>query len=280
MNFHPKKCKVVSIERNPPPLLGILPNIQYIYSLGDNFLDYADTEKDLGVFINSKLNFNEHCCKILLKANQQFGLTKRTCHFVNDAKRRRVLYLALVRGQFEHCSPIWRPSGKTLLDKFEKFQRKCLKWVLGEENLSYRSWAVYVRKCKQADLLPIADRFKLNDLLLLHRVIYNLLPLTLPDYLSFFDGNSRLRSCHLDKLSLVNNLPLSCNNDTYLNKSFFFRTHKIWNTLPLEIRQIGVANVFKEFLTAFLWKLNIGELSEVEDWAGEDSGLSSSDCDN
>ena len=49
----------------------------------------------------------------LSKANQQFGLLRCTCHFINDFKRRSALFLTLVRSQFEHCSPVWRPSGKT-----------------------------------------------------------------------------------------------------------------------------------------------------------------------
>ena len=45
----PKKCKVVSVSSRAPPLLGILPCIQYFYSLGENPLDYVDSERDLGV---------------------------------------------------------------------------------------------------------------------------------------------------------------------------------------------------------------------------------------
>ena len=52
-------------------MLGILPCIQYFYVLGDNPLDYADSEKDLGVDINSNFNFNDQCERLLSKANQQ-----------------------------------------------------------------------------------------------------------------------------------------------------------------------------------------------------------------
>ena len=71
------------------------------------------------------------------KASQQFGLTKRTCHFVKDFRRRRALYLSLIRSQFEHCSPIWRPVHKTMIDKLECFQKRCIKWILSEEFYSY-----------------------------------------------------------------------------------------------------------------------------------------------
>ena len=154
MNFHPQKCKVVSVAHRLPPLLGILPLIQYIYYLGESSLDYAESEKDLGVDINSKLNFNDQCERLFSKAYQQFGLTKRTCHFVRDNRRRRALYLSLIRSQFEHCSPVWRPIHKTMIDKLESLQKKCIKWILSEEFLSYTSYDVYLGKCRQVRILP------------------------------------------------------------------------------------------------------------------------------
>ena len=265
MNFHPQKCKVVSVAHSPPPLLGILPNIQYFYSLGDCPLDYVDSEKDLGVHINTTLNFNDQCEKLLSKANQRFGLTKRTCHFVNDVKRKRTLYLALIRSQFEHCSPIWRPSGTTLLNKLENFQKKCIKWVLSEDYISYSSHSVYLKKCRQVNLLPLTERLKLNDLILLHKVIYKHLPLKLPDYLSFFNGISRLRSCHLDSLSLVCHIQSQKLNCSALNKSFFFRTHTIWNSIPFEIRQINDPSVFQNKVIKYLWKLILMDINENDD---------------
>ncbi len=278
MNFHPQKCKVVSVARSPPPLLGVLPFIQYFYSLGDSPLDYAESEKDLGVNINTNLNFNEQCNRILSIANQRFGLTKRTCHFVNDIQRRRTLYLTLIRSLFEHCSPIWSPTGKTLLDKLENFQKKCIKWVLSEESVSYNDYIVYLRKCRQVDVLPLVERFKLNDLILFHKVIYELIPLKLPEYLGFFSGQSRLRSSHLDSLSIVHHLQTNNLNVTYLNKSFFFRTHLIWNNLPLEIRQTTVPSVFKKEVIKHLWQLILMDISEDDNfWKNEDVGLSDND---
>ena len=278
MNFHPQKCKVVSVAHSPPPLLGILPNIQYFYSLGDSPLDYVDSEKDLGVHINTTLNFNDQCNKLLSKANQRFGLTRRTCHFVNDVKRRRALYLALIRSQFEHCSPIWRPNSTTLLNKHENFQKKCIKWVLSEEYISYSSHGTYLKKCRQVNLLPLVERLKLNDLILFHKVIHKLIPLELPDYLSFFDGNSRLRSCHLDILSLVCHLQTKKINCYDLNKSFFFRTHTLWNSIPFEIRQINVPSAFKNEVIRHLWKLILMDINERDDcYLEEEDSLSDID---
>jgi len=148
------------------------------------------------------------------------GLVRRSCYFVSDVKRRRCLYLSLVRSQFEHCSPVWRPTCYTMLQRFENLQKCCIKWILAEEYISYNTVNVYIRKCREVDLLPLAQRFDLNDLILFHKVVYNLIPLNFPSYLNFFDGNSRLRSCHLDHLSIVNTTCLNKYSHN-LNKSFF-----------------------------------------------------------
>ena len=76
----------------------------------------------------------------------------------------------------------------------------------------------------------------------------------MPDYLSFFSGSTRLRSCHLDSLSFVSNLQPSNINSNQLNKSFFYRTFTEWNALPLEIRQTDTSSAFKNELVKHLWK--------------------------
>ena len=237
---------------------------------------YADGEKDLGVDINPTLNFSTQCDRLIAKANQQFGLTKRTCFFVNDFRRKRTLYLALIRSQFEHCSPIWRPTSETMISNFEALQKKCIKWILAEEPLHYHSHETYIRKCREARVLPMSKRFDLNDLALFYRIINGLIPLKLPNYLTFFDGQSRLRSCHLDSLSLVSSTKPRTNsflttkqNNSSLNKSFFYRTHLLWNKLPYDLRAIDSFSKFKINLIRFLWS----ELSVQSDVAYAESDV-------
>jgi len=271
MKFHPQKCKVVSVAHRLPPLLGILPFIQYIYFLGEIPLDYAENEKDLGVDINSKLNFNDQCERLFSKASQQFGLTKRTCHFVKDFKRRRALYLSLIRSQFEHCSPVWRSIHKTMTDKLESLQKQCIKWILSEEFYSYTSNEVYLRKCREVRILPLAKRFDYNDLILFYKIIYDLVPLKLPHYLNFYDGTCRLRTCHLDSLSLISSLkPRSnfvseTNKNNALYKSFYYRVHLQWNLLPLDIRAIKSLPKFKTEVLKILWKSILDDILDNSD---------------
>ena len=262
MNFHPSKCKAVSVHNRPSPL-DMLPSVRFCYHLGDVLLEYADNEKDLGVIINPSLCFNEQQDALVAKANQQLGLVRRTCHFVQDIKRRRTLYLTLVRSQFEHCSPIWRPSNDTAMKKFESFQKRCVKWILSEEEHSYNS-ETYYAKCRTLKILPMSLRFQLNDLNLFHKIAYGYVPICLPEYLQWFDGNSRLRTSHLDRLSLVSSYLPTGRGSKLFENSFFYRTHSLWNRIPVDIRDIACTITFKARLKAHLWQTLISNL-ESED---------------
>ena len=262
MKFHPLKCKVLSVSKSAPALLNVLPFIQFIYSVGDSQLDYVESEKDLGVDMTPKLSWIVQCNRLYSKANQQLGMIKRNAFFVTDVRKRRSLYIALVRSQFEHCSVIWRPTGSSLTSKLECIQKRSLKWILREETESYSSWQKYISKCRLANLLPLSSRFDLNDILLLHKVVYELLPLELPSYLSFFTGQSRLRSCHLDRLAFVSSIVPTSSSNAFAN-SYFYRVHLKWNRIPLQIREISCPCSFKSRVIAFLWKEVLSDLDDV-----------------
>ena len=91
MNFHPDKCKILSINNFSYNLLQELPFYLYPYQLDSTILDYTHEEKDLGILTTSKFCFKAHQNYILSKAITQFNLLRRTCLYVNNTKKRRTL---------------------------------------------------------------------------------------------------------------------------------------------------------------------------------------------
>ena len=106
----------------------------------------------LGIFINERFDWHDHHNYILKKSYQMLGMTKRTCHFVFDWGKKRMLYLTLVRSNFEHCSTIWRPVNMVDIRKFEALQKRAIKSINCEEAYSYTD-ELYAIRCKQADIL-------------------------------------------------------------------------------------------------------------------------------
>ena len=92
MKFHPDKCKVLTITPRHQKL-NILPFDRFSYELGSCILDYVNEEKDLGVIVTNKLNWDIQQATIISKANKQLGLLMRTCHFVKNYNQKRSLFV-------------------------------------------------------------------------------------------------------------------------------------------------------------------------------------------
>ncbi len=97
----------------------------------------------------------------------------------------------------------------------------------------------------------MARKFDLNDLIIFHKSFHDLIPVSIPDYLKLFDGQTRLRSSHFDNLSFI--CHLEGERSSCLERSFFYRTHLLWNKLPYEIREIESPSLFKSSLTTYFW---------------------------
>ena len=253
MIFHPAKCKVLAVFN------GHFPYSNFLYNISGRVIRYTNLEKDLGIHINGKLNWTEHCEIKYSKANQRLGLMKRNCSFVKNTSKRRSLYLSQVRSHFEHCPIVWRPASKSILDKLESVQKRALKWVIDDAYISFTNLTNYYKKCKELNILPICRRFDFKDLLFFHSVFYKYSVVQMPNYLKLFSG-SRLRSSHYDRLSFVSTVvprtPQNLNTENSsmgISKSFFYRAHLAWNRLPLNLRDISAPIKFKKELLKFIW---------------------------
>lgn len=130
MKFHHNKCKALQVTSKLEQYMHALPFSRFPYYLDDQTLDYVSSEKDLGVVVQSKLLWNEHCVILTKQANQRLGLLRRTLYFTKNVQKRRVFYISLVRSIFEHCSSVWKPCSTTIEAKMEKLQKRAVKWIL------------------------------------------------------------------------------------------------------------------------------------------------------
>ena len=280
ISFHPDKCKVLMITNQTSRKYFILPYDRYPYHLGDTYLSYVDSEKDLGVHVDTKLSWYLQCHTLLNKSKSRLGLVRRTCHFTKDVKQKRVLYFSLVRLRsiFEHCSVIWRPTSPAVIKRFEIIQRRATKWIYSEPFVSYGD-DEYLLKLKKLDILPLGFKFLYTDLMLLHRIFYDNICLKLPSYLSLVTPSpdqyarrlrNRIEPARNDvhpifqsTLSAIAHDPddpllLKCNFTprTKVNdNTFFIRTYKEWNKLPLSIRIEGNFKCFGSKLNNYIWEL-------------------------
>ena len=151
MKFHPSKCKALAVT-NQRNILHNLPFTIFQYKLHNTFIDYVNSQVDLGVTVSSKLSWTEQCNKLVSKASSRLGLVMRICHFTMDRKQKRTFYLTLVRSIFEHCSIIWHPISSNQTYNFEAVQKRAIKWIDGRMYDHYSDHQ-YLEKLKDLNIL-------------------------------------------------------------------------------------------------------------------------------
>ena len=255
MRFHPSKCKAltVTLQRN---VLDNLPFNHYHYMLGESFIEYEESQRDLGVIIHSKLLWAYHANNLTSIARSKLGLLMRTCHFTTNKRQKRSFYLTIVRSLFEHCSVIWSPQHKNLISKFDMIQKRAIKWIDGHPFDSYTHEQFFIKQ-REYDILPIKRRFWLNDLKLLYKIINGLVPIALPDYITFAEAT---QSRHTRRTAAIiggcDTTTLYCSirsNCDAFRDGFFYRALKAWNNLPVDIRQAEGVSSFKGKLIDHIW---------------------------
>ncbi len=117
---------------------------------------------------------------------------------------------------------------------------------------------VLTRTCKRAHIvpvlaslrwLPISLRSDFKILLLVFKALNGLAPSYIYDFLTEYVPNRPLRSCTAGLL----NIP-KMNYKNLGEAAFCVYAPKIWNALPLHIRQATSVESFKRLSDLFLWK--------------------------
>lgn len=120
--FNTKKCKVISFSRSKCPLA-------YTYLLSNDPIDRVQTIRDLGLELDTKLDFHGHICSITKSANKMLGFVMRTAPQFTSTAVPIVLYNAYVRSKLEYSSVIWDPIEASYTLLLERVQRKFARYL-------------------------------------------------------------------------------------------------------------------------------------------------------
>ena len=218
LNLNPSKCQVLNIHRSTP-----IPTFDF--KINNVILPKTEVFKDLGIFISNNLKWNHHINYIYRTASiLSFQILKS---FIStDLVILKKLYLVYIRPKMEYNTPLWSPCSIKDINQLESIQRKFTRSIFNRCNISYTS---YIDRLTKLNIKTLEYRRLEFDLITFFKLINNETTIDSQTFFKPYESNYSLRG---------NNRKYTCKyhfNNVGWQKSFFYRSVKMWNELPNEL---------------------------------------------
>ena len=117
MYLNISKCNIISFSKKNDMVL-------FDYSIENVPVKRTNSINDLGITVDSKLNFKDHIDKIINNGRRVFGFIKRRSYEFKDPYIIKSLYCSLVRSTLEYGSVVWNMMGSTDTARVESIQKQ------------------------------------------------------------------------------------------------------------------------------------------------------------
>ena len=101
VQLNPGKCEALNISNKRGP-------IQFDYSINGGVIQWKPFVRYLGIYVNSKLTWSDHCKTIAFKATKVLNVLCRTM-FGCSTLAKDVAYKSIVRSSMEYACEVWNP---------------------------------------------------------------------------------------------------------------------------------------------------------------------------
>ena len=245
LRFNASKCKILNIGSRRHSII-------HTYTMEENGqsvnLELSNEERDLGIWVDSRLKFEGHVAKSVSRANAVLGMIKQSFVYM-DVPMLRQLYIALVRPHLEYGSVVWHPRFKKDIDILESVQHRATRLVPALRKMSYEE------RLKMLNLPSLVYRRLRGDLIEVFKYLHGYYNVTVEGFLSLVAPGMPTRG-HSMKL-----LKKQCRTEARTN-FFSFRVVNLWNRLPEELVTASSLNCFKNGLDSYWGDLKFSSSTE------------------
>ena len=209
-----------------------------IITVGDIDIKASDSINILGIDLDKDLKFQIQVDEICSQSGKQINALKRIRQYL-DKGCRRTIYNSYVNSNFNFCSLVWMFTNKCNIDKLEKTDKRALRFVTGANHLSYDEM------CKKEKIINISRKCVKAAAILLYKIKKDMAPKYVTEMFTPYESNYDMRDANKFVLPQFNTV-------RYGKNSFKYYGAKLWNNIPLAIKNSSSLNTFKSAISNWL----------------------------
>ena len=215
--------------------------------------------KNLGVIFDAKLNMEKHVHKVVSTCYANLRNLFRIASKLSVDLKIQLVH-SMILSHIDYCIALFYDLPEMLLKKLTKVLYAGVRFIFGLHGTASRLHMLPF--LKRLHILPIKFRIEFKIALLTHKCLHGNAPAYLRKLMCL-----RFASTHYC---------LRVNNDKWLlqtmphpslvkSKSMFsFAAPKIWNSLPLSLREISSVSLFKTHLKSYFFNIAFDDVASIE----------------
>ena len=212
--------------------------------IGNDNIDFADSAKNLGVYIDSDLSMNCQISNLSRAIYFEIKRLKTMSRFVNESCL-KTLATSFILSRLDYCNALYKNLNQYQIKSLQKLQNFASKVVLSKSLFDHATPCLF-----ELHWLPVEFRVDFKIALLTFKCLYGLAPLYLSNLIEWYKpGRPNMRSADKFLLKVKKTKFV-----TLGERSFSFSSPKVWNELPMYIRCETKIDVFKTKLKTFYFK--------------------------
>ena len=210
----------------------------------DDISPASDSEppKNLGVYIDSCLNFQAHISKVVKTINYALFNIGKTRKFLDKPTCESIIN-GLTTSRLDYCNSLLYGANEKDLDKLQCLQNRAARILTHTPKFSHITGVM-----KGLHWLPVRQRIQYKILLTVFKCRSDLAPAYLVELLTPYAPTRSLRSSDKNLLEVP-----KTRLKTYGDRSFQVAGPILWNSLPLRLRQPMTVDAFKKELKTYLF---------------------------
>ena len=201
----------------------------------DNTITRVTSTKFLGMYIDDRLNYNVQTAYLTKQLSKTKGIIFKLSSFVPSEILRNIYY-ALYYSKLVYAMAVWGGSGSTNINKISRSNNSTID--------------LFKRALHDNMRLPM----QYNDVYKISLSIFHNYKTKFDMHDNFYRKNTNLIPQHNKHtrfaLSTDYSVPMYCK--TTGQNQYFYNAIKLWNALPMSLREIPRTDIFKSKLKKYL----------------------------